>query len=222
MNNYFASVLIQDVEKFISLYCKKILDVGGAHGDYCRFLFENRNCDAFNLDPNPGVNRWHKTIVGYANNIPSEEDYFDLIICRGVLEHFNDEEREKSIVEMKRVLNKNGLLYLQFPPWYNPIAGHMLKPFHILPFGFAKFLRRLFFKNRIKAHSLGEMYLFPLTMSKMIKLLNNLDLKIIKIIDSHLRLHFLTKIPFFREFLVTSATFIVSKKIKPKHEQKII
>ena len=44
-------------------------------------------------------------------------------------------------------MKKQGIGYFVIPPWYNPHAGHGLKPFHIFPFAIAKFLRNLFFKK---------------------------------------------------------------------------
>jgi hypothetical protein len=46
---------------------------------------------------------------------------------------------EVAEVDIYRVLKKGGIGYLVIPSWWNPHAGHGLKPFHVLPFPVAKF-----------------------------------------------------------------------------------
>ena len=52
-----------------------------------------------------------KFIIGSAQNIPFPNDYFDIIICKDSLHHFQN--ALKSIKEMYRVVKKNGIIYIQ-------------------------------------------------------------------------------------------------------------
>jgi SAM-dependent methyltransferase len=63
-----------------------------------------------NLDVCPGENI---DIVGTAEDIPCEDDFFDLIISQECLEHVKDPF--KATKEIYRVLKKGGKLYVQLP-----------------------------------------------------------------------------------------------------------
>ena len=52
-----------------------------------------------------------KFMIGNAQNISFPNDYFDIIICKDSLHHFQN--ALKSIKEMYRVLKKNGIIYIQ-------------------------------------------------------------------------------------------------------------
>jgi len=212
MREYLAKILIMEVEEFMPLWNKKVLDVGGAKGEFCKILYELRKCDAINVDPYPGDYIWPKTVVAFADNLPFEDNEFDLVICRGVLEHIPTEKQQQSVNEMYRVTKTGGICYIMIPPWYNPHAGHHLKPFHYLPFKMAKFLRELIFGNKIDANSYEEAGLYPITFRRMLKMISKSGFKILDTKDTHLRLHFLTKIPIIREVAVPAVSFILTKE----------
>lgn len=50
-------------------------------------------------------------VKGDVHNLQFPSNYFDLIICKDSLHHFKDVK--KALKEMYRVLNKNGLIYVQ-------------------------------------------------------------------------------------------------------------
>lgn len=218
MREYFAKIVIAEIEEFQSLKHKKILDVGGGRGEFCQILAKKRQAEAINLDPNPDQKGlldskclWPKTIKAVAQKIPFRDNYFDVVICRGVLEHIPLKNQLKSIKEMARVLKKGGLGYLMIPPWYNPHAGHILKPFHLLPFKVAKFLKTQIFKIPIKSNSLSQEALFPVTFQGALRMIKAADFQILAIIDTHFRLNFLTKIPLVREVAIPAVAFILRK-----------
>jgi ubiquinone/menaquinone biosynthesis C-methylase UbiE len=212
MREYFAQILIMEVEEFMSLENKKVLDIGGARGEFCKVIARKRKCDAINLDPYPGKYVWYKTKIGFADNIPFDDNEFDLVICRGVLEHIPIEKQQQSVNEMYRVTKIGGICYIMIPPWYNPHAGHTLKPFHIFSFKLAKFLRQLIFRNKINATSFEEAGLYPITFSRMLKMVSTSGFKVVTTKDTHFRLHFLTKIPVIREIAVPAVSFILVKE----------
>ena len=212
MREYFAQILIMEIEEFLSVWNKKVLDVGGAKGEFCKVLSEQRKCDAINVDPSPGKYIWPKTKIAFADNIPFDDNEFDIVICRGVLEHIQTEKQQQSLSEMYRVSKTGGICYIVIPPWYNPHAGHSLKPFHIFPFKLAKFLRQLIFRTKIYINSFEEGGLYPITFSRMLKMISTSGFKLIATKDTHFRLHFLTKIPIIREIAVPAVAFILVKE----------
>ena len=112
---------------------------------------------------------------------------------------------------MHRVTKCGGICYIMIPPWYNPHAGHGLKPFHMFGFETAKRLRKLFFRQTISVNSFKEAGLYPITFKRMREMILKSGFKILDTKDTHLRLHFLTKIPLLREVLVSSVSFILKK-----------
>ena len=211
MRRYFADILISDIEEYTSLGKKKVVDVGGATGEFCKVLNEKRGCDAVNVDPQPGAFVWPRTIRGNADALPFTAGEFDIVISRGVLEHVPSERQQASVNEMSRVMRKGGTCYIVIPPWYNPHAGHELKPFHYFPFAIAKALRDLFFKKRVWGGSYEEHQLFPITFAKMRKMIEGSGMRLLGTKDTHLRMHFLTKIPVLREVSVPAVAFIATK-----------
>ena len=134
MREYLTQVLVEEIEELVSLDGKVILDVGGAQGEFCQTLNRMRDCTVINYEPFPGETVWPDTVVGFADDIAFEDSHFDVVLCRGVLEHIPTEKQLPSIREMYRVTRQGGICYIMIPPWYNPHAGHKLKPFHYFPF----------------------------------------------------------------------------------------
>ena len=71
--------------------------------------------------------------------------------------------------------------------------------------------RNVFFKMKFEENSLEEAMLFKITYRKMYKMIKNAGFKLINTKDTHFRLHFLTKVPIFREFTIPAIAFIVKK-----------
>jgi len=211
MREYFAEVLIDDMEEFMLLQDKRVLDVGGANGEYCMILNQKRNCDAINLDPNPQNPIWPNTIIGFSDLLPFEDESFDLVICRGVLEHVPTDRLPTSLMEMYRVTKKGGFCYIVIPPWFNPHAGHGLKPFHVFGFRATKYLYRILAHKQISGNSFEDHGLYKVTFAKMASLLRATPYKLLATQDTHFRMHFLTKIPLLREVLVPAVAFILRK-----------
>ena len=218
MGEYLAEILITEIEEFAvnsnftPLWNKNVLDVGGARGEFCRVISERRKCNSINLDPYLGKYIWPKTIIGIADSMPFKDNTFDLVICRGVLEHIPTEKQHLSVNEIYRVTKTGGICYILIPPWYNPHAGHGLKPFHILPFGLAKYLRQLIFRKKINENSFEEVGLYTITFKRMLKMISTSGFEVRVTKDTHFRLHFLTRIPVIREIAVPSVAFILTKE----------
>ena len=155
-----------------------ILDVGSGIGGYVYELAQMEDAYVVSLDKNPlpiALQRYQQisrktkkgklhtflkknakivlnsnkiaVIEGDITQSPLRDDVFDIIIASGVIEHVKDQD--KMIKECHRMLKKDGLFYLSFPPYYSPTGGHSISPFHYLP-GKIPFL--LYKKFHIKDH----------------------------------------------------------------------
>lgn len=209
--NYLAEVLIDEMEEFVNLKNKKVLDVGGERGEFCQILAQKRHCQAINLEPKPisGKDFVWKTKIGRAENLPFKDQTFDIVLFRGVIQHIPESGKLKSLEEIHRVLKKDGFAYVMIPPWYYPLSGQTIKPFQYFPFKIARHLRNSIFLSKITANSLSELGLYPMTFKKTVKLIKQADFKVIKTYDILGRIHFLTKIPLLREFFLPSVGFIL-------------
>tara|TARA_Y100000034_G_scaffold135774_1_gene209058 strand:- start:58 stop:759 length:702 start_codon:yes stop_codon:yes gene_type:complete len=97
----------------------KILDMGCAYGEYTKLYSEKCNMIC-GLDPNEELLRMARRDYpkiefkrGIAEDIPFENELFDVVILADVLEHVNDEK--KTLEEIRRVLKKGGDLLLTVP-----------------------------------------------------------------------------------------------------------
>jgi SAM-dependent methyltransferase len=59
------------------------------------------------------VNVDNTNIIADIHNIPIQDEIFDCIFCTGTLEHV--EYPEKVLIEIKRIIKKNGLVYIDVP-----------------------------------------------------------------------------------------------------------
>ncbi|MCL5407222.1 MAG: class I SAM-dependent methyltransferase [Patescibacteria group bacterium] len=210
---YLAQDLIGELEEFIDLQGKKVLDVGGERGEFAKILAERRNCQAVNLEPKRPVLGdfvW-KTIIGSADKLPFKDKSFDLVLLRGVIQHIPTEKKLKVLKEIHRVLKNSGTAYVMIPPWYNPLSGQTIKPFQYFPYKVARHLRNSVFNSSITADSLVELGLWPMTFRRTLKLIDQANFKILKTTDILFKIHFITKIPALREFLLPSVGFILKK-----------
>jgi SAM-dependent methyltransferase len=218
MQAYFARVTLKDIERFVPLAGKRVLDVGGGHGSLCRvFETERPGCRATNLEPADNMigEVWHDTLRAGAEAIPAGDGTYDVVTCLGVIEHLPPAIKKATLAEMHRVLKPGGFAYIVTQPWWNPNAGHHLKPFHVLPFPIAKFLRAKIFGTKgmaITGKSYADETLFPSTFRQMRDLINASGLRYVAGIDTHLRLDFLTRIPIARELFVPTVGFVAQKQ----------
>jgi SAM-dependent methyltransferase len=215
---HYAHVVNDEVSNFLSLRNKKILDVGGLSGVFCRVFSEEFGAQiAVNSEPYHEYYKnlhWPNRVRGAAQALPFSDNQFDFVMCREVLEHIHPQYLQSAVSEMYRVTRNGGLCYISIPPWYNPVSGHALMPFHYLPFGTAKRLSLLFFRNppiNPSARSYAELPLFKITYKPMMRLISSCGFRVLATKDHHFRLHFLTKIPLIRDVAVPCIVFIARK-----------
>jgi len=117
----------------------KLLNIGSGQG-YLEELFFSRkrkNISWTSLDITEyGLNRLKKypinTVIGFAHDLPFDQNYFDCCVCMEVLEHIPKDMVGKVYTEIKRVLNNNGNLIISVPV-FEPVSlinhpvGHVRK-----------------------------------------------------------------------------------------------
>ena len=75
-------------------------------------------------------------LVGDGTRLPFPIDCFDAVLLDSVIEHVRDPQA--LLNECERVLKRGGIVFVVFPPFYGPLAGHiddyvMIPWFHLLP-----------------------------------------------------------------------------------------
>ena len=111
-----------------------ILDIGAGTGALSDFVYEiNPNSKFICVDPAFGMLKYAPNytfkVVGVAENLPVKSDSIDLILIGEAIHHFRDVD--KSLVEIKRVLKKDGILFL-FDFDVSQLKGKMIKFFEKL------------------------------------------------------------------------------------------
>ncbi|MCG2736012.1 MAG: class I SAM-dependent methyltransferase [Candidatus Methanoperedenaceae archaeon] len=123
--NYSHEVCYKDQEKLAKALIEivrpsKILDIGYAKG----FLvegFQNFGVDAYGVDiseyaiscSHPNIKEKVFVLDAEKEELPFKNDYFDLVVMTEVIEHINN--FDLIIKEIKRVLKKEGFIYLTAP-----------------------------------------------------------------------------------------------------------
>jgi len=123
-NNYVefqefqAKEILNELRKRkIDLSKMNVLELGVGSGGYSIIFKENSNDLTINDIGRP-----------YILNL--EDNSFDFVFCCSLIEHIP--KPDMVIKEIRRVLKPKGYLYMSFPPFYSPVGGHFLKPFHLL------------------------------------------------------------------------------------------
>ncbi len=115
--NRYGMQKIYEIIKSNSTQSLKILDIGCGN---CQMLDKLKELghQVYGLDLSPlrvlkNRKRLKNIEFGYAEEIPFEDDFFDIVIAQEVLEHVFD--LKKALSEIKRVLKTNGKTYIQVP-----------------------------------------------------------------------------------------------------------
>ncbi|MCU7494109.1 MAG: class I SAM-dependent methyltransferase [Ignavibacteria bacterium] len=159
---------------------------------------------------------------------------FDLIILKDALEHIHG--HEKILEKIQSLLNPGGKVFLAFPPWQMPFGGHQqmcrnkfmsLAPFiHLLPNPLYIGLLRMFHENEGMIDHLLEIKETRITIERFESIIKGLNYKIDKklfyFINPNYEVKFnlkprkqldlISKIPFLRDFLVTTCFYVISVK----------
>ncbi len=114
---------------------EKVLNIGVGSGAFERLAIEKR-IDVYSLDPsekaidriNNQVGLKGKAKVGYAQNIPFETGFFDVVLMSEVLEHLDDNVLSAALSEVLRVLKVGGRLIISVPYQEELLARQIVCP----------------------------------------------------------------------------------------------
>lgn len=147
------------IEKYVKQ--GRLLDIGCGSGHFLKYVKEKKNrWICYGVEPNEKLLKYassHNGIEvkkGFITKIPYPDEYFDVITCNDVLEH--SIELNRNIIEIRRVLKKNGIILIQSPNFQSLmriITGNKWDwwsiPDHVLHFS-PEFLNSYLIKNGFK------------------------------------------------------------------------
>ena len=136
--DHFYSVLATDsvaqVEHYVPLHGRTLLDVGGGPG-YFADAFRAAGARYVGVDPDVGElsARGSATpgmLRASGEALPVRTGAVDVCYSSNVLEHVRSPWRMAA--EMVRVTRPGGTVVLSFTPWWSPWGGHETAPWHYL------------------------------------------------------------------------------------------
>lgn len=171
MQEYIARSSVDELKaRGVDLSLLDVVELAAGAGGYSRTLSESsKSFLATDLHPNPFFDEQAIPFMSFdaTEEFPMDEGSVDLIYTSSLIEHLA--KPENLLRECKRVLRKDGLLYLSFPPFYSLslVGGHMFKPFHLLGERFALGMYNRLHGTEIKSYAAAwEGYgMFPLKIS---------------------------------------------------------
>lgn len=103
-------------------YEKKILNIGVGNGAFERLAIKQKK-DIYSLDPSEiaieklisELQMKNKAYVGFSQNIPFPDAFFDAVVISEVLEHLEDSVLYQTLQEIKRVLKIGGKIIGSVP-----------------------------------------------------------------------------------------------------------
>jgi SAM-dependent methyltransferase len=155
---------------------------------------------------------------------------FDIIILKDVIEHIHNQQ--KLINEMKRYLNKNGVIFFGFPPWQMPFGGHQqmcsnkylskLPYFHLLP---KKIYKRILTSCKEQACHFLEIKETGISIERFERIVKNNGYTIVNkthflfnpiykykfALNPKKQFAFISKIPWIRNFLTTCVYYLIEE-----------
>lgn len=139
--------IISILSEFKDISKSRVLDIGCGKGliaktlkKYCKELI------AIDIEDKRLIKGDYKFILVKDENLPFEDNYFDIVISNQVIEHVDNQDLH--IKEIFRVLNNKGICYLATPNKYWFIEPHYYLPFlGMLPAKIADIYLK-FFKNK--------------------------------------------------------------------------
>jgi SAM-dependent methyltransferase len=164
---YQASLVVDYlIERGVELHDVMVLDLGCGYGGYSHALAD-AGAEVISIDLRPAPLPLPTLAVADAVQLPFATGSFPLVFCASLIEHIP--EPGQLLAEIHRLLSDDGKSYLSFPPFYSPVGGHKLKPFHLLGERWA--LRLSGRTTSSYATCFGDWGLYPLSIRRARKLI---------------------------------------------------
>lgn len=158
---------------------------------------------------------------------------FDIIFLKDTIEHIPNQE--KLLPHLKQFLKPDGIIFIQFPPWYMPFGGHqqIMKskfskvPFiHLLPSSLYHWLMKTVKEDKPTIEELMYIKSVGISIDRLNRIIKKNNYKIerqdLYFINPNYEVKFKLKprkqfklisaIPHFRNYFITSAYYILSTK----------
>lgn len=179
MQAYIARKTIDELKsRGIDLSTCHVVELAAGAGGYSTTLWENSGSFvATDLHPNPYFEQQGIPFMLFdaTRPFPMPPGSVDLIYTSSLIEHVA--QPLDLLRECRRVLRKDGVLYLSFPPFYSLllVGGHQFKPFHLLGERMAIKIYNLLHGTDIESYAtVWKGYgLFPLTVSRVEEMIRN-------------------------------------------------
>lgn len=223
----------------------KILEIGCGEGGVLK-AFSDVDYTCFGIDIAPSRIEHAKTLLEnevlnklisfYIGDVHDTKIFehligeIDLIILKDAIEHLNDQKKILNVLH--KFIKEDGIVFIAFPPWYNPFGGHQqlaesflkyVPWFHIFPRTVYRRTLKLFGETEIKIKGLLEIYDTRLSINKFEKLLSRTNWKTrvrqfylsnpsyeIKFgITSRKQLGLISRIPVLRDFVSTAVYYLI-------------
>jgi len=108
------------------------LDIGASTGELTDLFSKKLSIEFVGIEPIASEVKSQQSkaqiLYGWANDMPFNDESFDIVTFCSVYEHIQPEERLATLKEIARVLKTDGLLLCQIPNMYFPIEFHSLLP----------------------------------------------------------------------------------------------
>lgn len=147
----FYDIVRDFLSKYIDFNGKSVLDVGCGRGPASDLLAKmSRDVIAVDVSMNflKEADRFCENseisfVRNNAENLAFKDEWFDVVICFGVLEHVRNPE--SVLREFARVVKRGGYIFIDFNPYFS-LPGHHLYDYTLLP---VQFLPEKFVMNYI-------------------------------------------------------------------------
>ncbi|HHY71904.1 MAG TPA: methyltransferase domain-containing protein [Bacillus bacterium] len=110
----YQKQVLKDILNIIPLDVKSVLDVGCGNGLITNILAQNYNVVGFDRSIEALKSVQCETVVGDITNMPFEDNSFDLVMANDVIEHLNQKDRYKGLMECSRVASKYVIITVPF------------------------------------------------------------------------------------------------------------
>ena len=210
-----AEEIIREIKnKGIDLSSMNVLELGAGKGGYSLIFKKKAKSFIVSDVDKPKILEDNSSLVykriDVTKKFPFKDNTFDFIFSCSLIEHIK--YPMIMLKESKRILNKNGYLYLSFPPFYSPVGGHQLKPFHLLGEKISiKIVNFLKNKNIKSYDTLWKNFgLYRRTIKEVKRLLLEEKFHVIDVWTRFSPIN-TSKIPFLNEFLTWHVCFLCRK-----------